>query len=356
VLALTPNLYGVSPGQRSSIELWEKVLNPAGIYLDHSPFETEDLREVIYTPGHYGAKTRELARAYGRRLRSIRSLRDYDAVLVYREAALVGPAIIERLAARTGKPIIYQLDDPLYIPYRSPYSGWFSYLKFFGKVGQIAKLSRLVIVNSRFHREYVSRYNQNVREIPSVVDGDLYTLAPRSASNGAVTIGWTGSDSTVGNLAVVDAPLRDVAQRHSDVRLQVVGASASPFAGLPVDVRPWRAETEVADLRPFDVGLLPVPVNEWNKTKFFLKLVQYLALGIPPVCTPMGSNPFVIEHGKTGFLADSPAEWVAALDRLVEDSDLRAEMSAAAGEVGQARYTLQANAEKIIDAFESVLR
>src|SRR4051812_7492510 len=109
VLALTPNLYGTSPGQRSSIELWQKVLGPAGIALDHSSFETERLRRVIYGSGRSGAKAAELARAYGRRLRSLRIVDDYDAVLVYREAALVGPELIERIVARR-KPIIYQLD------------------------------------------------------------------------------------------------------------------------------------------------------------------------------------------------------------------------------------------------------
>ena len=92
---------------------------------------------------------------------SLRSLDRYDGVLVYREAALVGPALIERLAARR-KPIIYQLDDPLYIPYKSPTSGWFSYLKFFGKVGTICSLSRVVIVNSRQHAEYASRFSRTL--------------------------------------------------------------------------------------------------------------------------------------------------------------------------------------------------
>src|SRR4051794_4633285 len=166
VLALTPNLYGLSPGQRSSIELWEKVLEPAGIVMHHSPFETEGLRCVIYDQGHLAAKAGEMARAYGRRLRSIGSVEDYDAVLVYREAAMIGPAFIERLVARRGIPIIYQLDDPLYVPYQSPFSGYFSYLKFFGKVGDICRMSKVVIVNSSHHREYAEQFSSNVVQVP----------------------------------------------------------------------------------------------------------------------------------------------------------------------------------------------
>ena len=176
VLALTPNLYGVSPGQRSSIELWEKVLEPAGITWITRRSRRTGSAEVIYEPGGYGRKAIELGRAYGRRLRSLKIIDDYDAVLVYREAALVGPELVERIAARR-KPIIYQLDDPLYVPYRSPWSGWLSYLKFFGKVGRIAAMSSVVIVNSSHHREYLAPYTSNIWQIPSVVDGDLYRPA-----------------------------------------------------------------------------------------------------------------------------------------------------------------------------------
>jgi glycosyltransferase involved in cell wall biosynthesis len=353
VLALTPNLYGVSPGQRSSIELWDKVLRPAGIFVDHSPFETERLRRVIYSRGQYPRKTSELARAYGRRLRSLKVVDDYDAVLVYREAALVGPELVERLAARR-KPLIYQLDDPLYVPYRSPWSGWFSYLKFFGKVGRIAAMSKVVIVNSSHHRDYISRVNSNVWQIPSVVDADVYEPRPRAAPDGEVCVGWSGSATTVQNLQVIAAPLREVARR-ADVRIQLVGVETSPFPDLDVAALPWRAETEVDDLRKLDIGLLPAPVSEWNKRKFYMKLVQYMALGIPAVCSPLGSNPEVVEQGRTGFLADTREEWVSALRRLISDPELRAAMGERAAKVAHERYTLQANSEKIVSAFRAAL-
>lgn len=354
VLALTPNLYGLSPGQRSSIELWEKVLEPAGIVMHHAPFETERLRRVIYRRGRSAAKAGEMLRAYGRRLRSIGSIDDYDAVLVYREAAMIGPAFVERLVARRGKPIIYQLDDPLYVPYQSPFSGYFSYLKFFGKVGEICRMSRVVIVNSSHHREYAERFSDNVVQIPSVVDAEVYFPEPGLRRDGPVTLGWTGSASTVGNLAVIESAVREVARRN-DVGLHLVGVDSPPFTGVETSVTPWRAETEVEEVRKIDVGLLPLPLNEWNKRKFYLKLVQYMALGIPAVCTPLGSNPEVVLPGETGFLADSHEEWVERLETLARDHDLRARMGERAAEVARERYTLQANAERIVAAFKSAL-
>jgi glycosyltransferase involved in cell wall biosynthesis len=240
------------------------------------------------------------------------------------------------------------------VPYRSPWSGWASYLKFFGKVARIMRLSRTVIVNSRHHREYAERYNGNVWEVPSVVDADVYRPEPHIPANGTVCIGWTGSATTVGNLAVIADPLRDVARRP-DVRIQVIGATEPPLRDVPLSLKQWRADTEVDDLRKLDVGLLPVPVNEWNKRKFYMKLVQYMALGIPAVCTPIGSNPDVVEHGRTGFLADTPEQWVEHLEALVEDGERRAQMSERATAVAHRKYTLQANAEKIVAAFRSAV-
>jgi glycosyltransferase involved in cell wall biosynthesis len=133
----------------------------------------------------------------------------------------------------------------------------------------------------------------------------VYTCEPHPRRKGAVCIGWSGSATTVGNLAMIAGPVREVARRP-DVRVEVIGATDPPLPSVRVTVRPWRADTEVRDLRELDVGLLPVPLSEWNRRKFYMKLVQYMALGIPAVCTPLGSNPDVVEQGKTGFLAETP--------------------------------------------------
>jgi glycosyltransferase involved in cell wall biosynthesis len=353
VLVLTPYAYGTVPGPRSSFELWERVLRESDIHLDYLVFETDGLREVLYEPGRVPAKAWEMARAYARFApRAIRRARDYDAVLINREATLVGPAAVERLVARTGKPLIYLLDDPLYIPYRSPSNGWLSYLKCFGKVKSLCRMSAVVLANSPSHARFARAYNDNVWEIPSVVDGDLYTgWAPRRA-DGAVRIGWTGSPSTATNLQVIGGPLETVAHR-GDVDLRFIGAPEFDLPNVPHTALPWRAGTEVEDLRSLDVGLLPLPRTPWTPHKFYLKLVQYMALGIPPVATPLGSNPILIKEGETGFLADSDGEWVAKLERLVADPELRERVGRRAAELALSRYTLQANGERIVAAFRS---
>ncbi|HVF56469.1 MAG TPA: glycosyltransferase family 4 protein [Pyrinomonadaceae bacterium] len=355
VLTLIPNRYGFAPGQRGSIELWERVLKPAGINLHWAPFETERLREILYQPGHTFEKAREMLRGYVERLRLLDRLKDYDAVFVYREAALLGPAFLEKRIARRGLPIIYQLDDPLYVPYRSPSNGLFSYLKFFGKIAEICRISKVVIVNSTHHREFVSQYNQNIWQVPSIVDTNQYVYQPQDPNSGRVCIGWSGSPTTVGNLRVVADALRRLRDRvEHDVYL--IGGTQFDLPGVEYTAQKWRGETEVEDLRRMQVGMVPLPVNEWNKRKFYMKTAQYMALGIPPVCTPMGSNPEVIEHGVTGFLADTTGEWITYLECMIRDTPLRLEMSERAAREAREKYSLEANTEKVIDAFRSALK
>ena len=354
VLILTPYLYGTAPGPRSSIELWERVLAPAGIDFDYAPFEDDDLHAVIYERGRTAEKVRLMTKAYARRFARMRRIRDYDAVLVYREAALIGPEVFERWVARAGVPIIYQLDDPLYVPYRSPANGYLSYLKFFGKVGRIARLSAMTIVNSRQHLEYVSRYTTQIRMIPILVDGNEYRYEPAPARTaGPVRVGWTGSATTAPNLELIAPTLRRLAARD-DVELMMIGGGEFRLPGVPMTIVPWQAATEVQQLRRLDVGLLPVPVTEWNKRKFFMKLIQYMSLGIPPVCTPIGANPDVVIDGENGLLADGDAAWEAAIARLVEDDGLRAALGAAAARTAHAGYTIQARADEIVEAFAAV--
>lgn len=295
-----------------------------------------------------------MLKGYGRQLGALRRLSGYDAVLVNREAALAGPELIERLAARR-VPLIYQLDDPLYIPYRSPANGVLSYLKFFGKVGRLCALSTTVIANSPSNAEFARRHNRNVWEIPSVVDADVYDgWKPKQGARDQVCIGWSGSATTVGNLKVIRAPLAKLGARD-DVRLRFIGGDDFDLPEVPHEARLWNADTEVEDLRTFDIGLVPLPLTDWTPHKFYLKLVQYMAVGIPAVATPLGSNPIVIENGENGFLADTDEEWVTLLERLVEDQELRERLGKRAAEDAHRKYTLQANAEKIVGAFRSAV-
>lgn len=353
VLALVPHQKGHAAGQRGSIELWEKILTPEGIDVVFEPFESETLRRIIYSSGRNFQKVTEMLSSYARRIKLISRLDDYDAVFIYREAALFGPALLEKLVARK-KPIIYQLDDPLFVPYRSPSNGYLSYLKFFGKIKEIIKISKVVMVNSTQIRGYAEQFNNNIWQVPSVVDTDKFVYKPQQEETQRVCIGWSGSPSTLKNIKVIEAPLRTISESGiCDVHF--IGGTDFDLEGVNHTSQKWNESTEVEDLRRMQVGLVPLPDNPWNRYKFIMKTAQYMALGIVPVGTPMASNTEVIRHGENGFLAETEEDWVMYLTVLVEDHELRNRMSRTAAQDAADKYSLEVNAATVVDAFRSAV-
>jgi len=353
VLTLVPSQLGHAPGQRGSIELWEKILKPEGIELDFAPFETEELQQILYSSGNQFGKAFEMLRGYANRVKLLSKLDEYDAVFIYREAALFGPAFLEKLVAKR-KPIIYQLDDPLFVPYRSPTNGYLSYFKFFGKIKEIIRVSKVLIVNSTHIREYAEQFNTNIWQVPSVVDTDKFDFKPFPQTPDRVCIGWSGSQTTLKNIKLVEKPLQTISNMGI-CDIHFIGSTEFDLENVNYTAERWREETEVEDLRKMQIGLVPLPENAWNKYKFIMKTAQYLALGIVPVGTPMASNTEVIRHGENGFLAATDEEWVEYLTILVKDSKLRNSMSKQGAADALAKYSLEANKEKIISAFRDAV-
>jgi glycosyltransferase involved in cell wall biosynthesis len=353
VLVLVPNQRGYSPGQRGSIELWEKVLELAGIELDFAPFETDKLHEILYTSGKQFSKAVEMVRGYANRIGLLKRLDNYDVVFVYREAALLGPAVLEKLIARK-KPIIYQLDDPLFVPYRSPSNGYLSYLKFFGKIKEIIRISKVVIVNSTHIREYAEQFNNNIWQVPSIVDTNKFVYKPFRENGKKVCVGWSGSPTTLKNIKLVKRPLQEIS-RSGICDLHFIGGEDFGLDGVKYSAQKWNGETEVEDLRKMQIGLVPLPENSWNRYKFIMKTAQYMALGIVPVGTPMASNPEVIRHGENGFLAATDEEWIEYLTVLTHEHEVRNRLSLQAAMDAEGKYSLAANSLKIVEAFKAAV-
>lgn len=353
VLALIPSQKGHAPGQRGSIELWENILKPEGIELDFAPFETDKLREILYKDGNSVAKIFETVRGYAERVKLLQQVDDYDAVFIYREAALLGPAFLEKRIARK-KPVIYQLDDPLFVPYRSPSNGYLSYLKFFGKVKEIISLAKVVFVNSTPIREYAEAFNKNIWQVPSVVDTDKFTFKPFPEKLDRVCVGWSGSPTTRKNIRMLEGPLQRISSEDiCDIHL--IGGTDFELKNVNYTAQTWSEETEVDDLRKLQIGLIPLPDHPWNPYKFIMKTSQYMSLGIVPVGTPMASNTEVIRHGENGFLAATDDEWVEYLTLLAKDNKLRNKLSGQAAKDAEANYSLRAHTANIIAAFRSAV-
>ena len=354
LLAIVPSVYDTNPSQRFRIEQWEPLLRERGVEITFRPFESEELHAVLYKQGRMAEKLRLVGEALRRRAADVRAARGYDAVYLLREAALLGPPVFERWLSRSGVPYVFDFDDAVFVPYVSPSNGYLSYLKFPGKTRAICRMAAHVMAGNEYLADYARAVNERVTIIPTTIDTEKYTPAPR-AENDAPVIGWSGSYSTAQHLATLKEGLRRLAERER-FRLRVIGAPDFKIEGVDVEALPWRAATEVEDLRPFDIGIMPLPDDQWSKGKCGLKALQYMALGVPTVCSPVGVNSEIIRDGENGLLASSDDEWVEKLSRLLRSEAERERLGRAGRETVEARYSAAVQAPRVYDVFASVVR
>jgi glycosyltransferase involved in cell wall biosynthesis len=149
-------------------------------------------------------------------------------------------------------------------------------------------------------------------------------------------------------------PLRELASRHLDLSLVVVADRPPDLPGLRVEFRRWTLDSEVDCFRDFRVGLMPLRDTKWARSKCSLKAIQYMALGIPAVVSPVGMNNEVVRDGENGFLAESPADWVRILDRLLSDKGLAARIGEAGRETVVRHYSVDVLSKKLISTLEAL--
>lgn len=354
VLAIVPSIYDTSPGQRFRIEQWEPILRNSGIDITYAPFENDELRAVLYQSGKVLPKVSAVARNMKRRRDELADVSRYDLVYIFREAALLGPPWFERKIARSGIPIVFDFDDAVFVSYKSPTNGYLSYLKFPAKTAEICRLSTHIMAGNEYLADYARANNDAVTIIPTTIDTDKYEFIERMDEPETITIGWSGSFSTIQHLDTIREMLQELAKQEN-YRLRVIGAPVYKIPGVDTEAMQWRSETELDDLRQIDIGLMPLPDENWTKGKCGLKALQYMALGIPTICSPVGVNSTIIKDGVNGFLADGPDEWIEKLKRLIHSAKLRRELGRAGRETVEREYSATAIAPKVLEVFETAV-
>ena len=153
-------------------------------------------------------------------------------------------------------------------------------------------------------------------------------------------------------LTLVQSALAEVCQ-HGDVRVVIVGAQHVQLSGVPIETRGWSEETEVKEIQSFDVGIMPLPDEPWERGKCGYKIIQYMACGKPAVASPVGANQQIVADGVDGFLAATPTQWSWALRTLRDDYSLRARMGKAAQRKVEREYSLQVTAPRLASLLRS---
>jgi len=352
VVAMTPYPQGQVPGQRYRIEQWAPLLRKEGIEIVFSPFLSRRAMDVLYQPGHLVRKIEGMVQGYLKRWAEVLRRNPADLVFVYREAALLGPAIFERLLAKR-MPLVLDFDDAIYLRDTSRANAWIRVLKAKWKTQTICQLASHVTVGNEFLAQFASRHARAVTVVPSTIDTDLYEVRPRPA-NPRPVVGWSGSATTLAHLRALAPVLRRLRERQ-DFEFRVIGGELQ-MDGVPVCCKPWRPDTEVEDVREFDVGVMPLADDEWSRGKCGLKALQYMALGIPPVVSPVGVNAAIVEDGVSGFHARTEDEWVDRMTLLLRDRQLRRALGDEARKTVETRFSAKCQVPRMAQVIREAAR
>jgi glycosyltransferase involved in cell wall biosynthesis len=255
--------------------------------------------------------------------------------------------LAELAAARVNRGMVFDMDEPLYVRPTRRRRGAADLFDPARTVARIVGAASHVVVGNEELRRFAVKHNPNTHVVPTSIDTERYEPKEEYGHARPVVIGWIGSFTTTVYLSMLDEVLRGLSEEYPIV-FRVVGA---PYFvdGVATEWSPWVYEKEAAEIRQFDIGVMPLRGDEWSRGKSACKALQYMAAGVPAVCTANEVTESVIRDGENGFLARTLEEWQEKLQGLIEDATLRRRIGLAGRAMVEREYSLRVTAPKLLN-------
>lgn len=354
ILFLVPYPENESPSQRFRFEQYLPTLRDQKIEFKIQAFASPKNWKIFYSPGMLFKKLAVLIAGFLRRAIILLQVPEYDFIFIHREVTPIGPPVFEWIIANVlKKRIIYDFDDAIWMTEKANESPLLKMLKWRIKVKSICSWSYKISCGNLYLCDYAYRFNHNVFLNPTTIDTENLHNPDRfnRKNDNVITIGWTGSHSTLPYLALVRDVLQEIEREFDNLKIIII-ADREPELGLKNMVfKPWSRESEIEDLYQFDIGIMPLSDDAWAKGKCGFKALQYMAMEIPAVASPVGVNSSIIDHQVDGFLAVTPAEWKAQLVELISDPVLRKSVGKLAREKVVRNYSVRSNRSNFLSLF-----
>ena len=354
VLALVPySPEGASV--RFRVSQFLPALHDAGFDVALQPFFDTDLFRLLYKPGRLVQKASALLSRTTGRMAALGGA--YDLALIHREAYPIGPPVIERWLSNHRVPYVYDFDDAVYLPNTSDANRMIGFLKRPSKVAEVLRRATEVIAGNAHLGNYARRYSSHVNVIPTCVDtGAWRPRADRLAPIERPVIGWIGTPTTTTYLLGLHDVFAALAKEHA-FTLRVSGTSTPvTIPGVTVINEPWALDREIELFNTCDIGVYPLPNDEWTLGKCGLKAIQFMACGVPVVASPVGVNNDIIDDGVSGLLANTESDWLRHLRAMITDVEARKRIGSAGRARIESAYSLRAHAPAFVSVFERAAR
>jgi glycosyltransferase involved in cell wall biosynthesis len=311
-----------------------------------------------------------LLNVYFQRVRKLINSNGHDLLWIEKELLPYAPAWLEKILIGD-IPYVVDYDDAQFHVY-DYYGSKSTKLFLSNKIDNIMANSKLVVAGNKYIEERANAAGaKRIEIIPTVVDINRYSVENNSINKVNLTelldkelsqkqssqifnIGWIGSPSTSRYINPMQPVFQQLNEKYN-CKFTLIGAGNFQLEGISLTLKNWNEESEVEDLKILDVGIMPLDNNLWEQGKCGIKLIQYMACGLPVVGTPIGVNKDIIQHGFNGFHANSPDDWVKYLSILAEDPQLRSVMGKRGRSMVESTYCLHLTAPKLAQLLRSCL-
>lgn len=337
------------PSNRFRVEQYFGRLSERGIICTLRPFYSSRLYNILHKKGRFILKAASLFWFTLKRILDVMRAVKYDVVFVHREAYPFGGAIFEPLFKAAAGNLIYDFDDSIFLPTGAGTNKIARLFRNPSKVGRIIGLSDCVIAGNKFLAEYARQFNSNIAILPTCIDTDVYKPIDKPVNRRNVVIGWIGSSWTAIYLSLLNEVFMRLVNTYVGLEIRIIGLDVGQLDHPRIIYRKWSLDSELDELSQFDIGIMPLTNDDWAKGKCAFKIIQYMAVGIPVVASPVGMNLEVVEEGVNGFFADTQDKWFDRVTRLIQDHSLRDRMGHQGRKKVLDKYSIASSIDKMVN-------
>ncbi len=325
IIFLCPFPYGVQAGQRFKFEQHINALKKNNHKVEFNSFFSKNMWDIMYKKGYFIKKFFYTLISYVKRYLFLFRINQNDTVYLFLWGTPFFDTLFEKLLIRKNITLIYDIEDNIFVIKKNNINPLTYYFKSNKKYLILIKSAKYIITSSKELEKMCERFSNknNCFFIPPTI----FNLSDINSLNylikDKITIGWTGTFSSVSYLSIVENVIKDLAKKYN-INFIVISNLKYENKNFIVENIEWNKKNEIKDLRKIDIGIYPVNNEEWSYGKSGLKALQYMGLGIPTVASDILTTRDIIKNNYDGILVKNDYDsWFYALERLILDNELR---------------------------------
>ena len=306
---------------------------------------------TYYRVGQYVDRLRkdgiECDLVYGspRNIPPAKPLSEYDVVLVQKK---LFPCRIVRFLRRHSKRLVFDIDDATWHPQGRKHS-FFTRWRAGRRLKSIVKAADACLAPNMYILDYLKNLGGHAYQVPMAISAKDWL--PKQKTNGPnVRLGWSGAPSNLSYLESLEPMLAEILRQYPHSELVVLCGKSPAFqTKIPFTHIPWTPGCEANVVPEFDIGLLPLPFDDFSQGKSPIKALQYLASGLPIIASPLAGTLEIAQKSPSVLLAKSPEEWNKHLSALISSPAARED----AGKLSRAHFEDHYSAEVVYPLWKS---